>query len=88
MKEIEDNNTLVFIVAVKANKHQIKQAVKKLYDIDVAKVNTVIRPNGEKKAYVYLAPDYDALDVANKIGIIYTESRWLILNIHFFTIKK
>ncbi|XP_012372174.1 60S ribosomal protein L23a-like [Octodon degus] len=69
MKKIEDN-TLVFIVDVKANKHQIKQAVKKLYDIDVAKVNTLFRPDGEKKAYVRLAPDYDALDVANKIGII------------------
>ncbi|XP_034788024.3 large ribosomal subunit protein uL23-like [Pan paniscus] len=70
MKKIEDNNTLVFIVVVKANKHQIKQAVKKLYDTDVAKVNTLIRPDGEKKAYVRLAPDYDALDVANTIGII------------------
>merc|ERR1719318_2385897 len=70
MKKIEDNNTLVFIVALKANKPQIKLAVKKLYDIDVAKVNTLIRPDGQKKAYVRLAPDYDALDVANKIGII------------------
>ncbi|EPQ02828.1 60S ribosomal protein L23a [Myotis brandtii] len=70
MKKIEDNNTLVFIVDVKANTHQIKQAVKKLYDIDVAKVNTLIRPDGKKKAYVRLAPDYDALDVSNKIGII------------------
>ncbi|EHB00705.1 60S ribosomal protein L23a [Heterocephalus glaber] len=70
MKKIEDNNTLILIVDVKANKHQIKQAVKKLYDIDVAKVNTLIRPDGEKKAYVQLAPDYDALDAANKIGII------------------
>ena len=59
----------MFIVDVKANKHQIKQAVKKLYDIDVAKVNTLIRPDGEK-AYVQLASDYDALDVTNKIGII------------------
>ena len=55
---------------VKANKHQIKQAAKKLCDTDMAKVNTLIRPDGEKKAYVRLAPDYDALDVANKIGII------------------
>ncbi|KAH0501320.1 60S ribosomal protein L23a [Microtus ochrogaster] len=69
-EEDKDNNTLVFIADVKANKHQIKQAVKKLYDIDVAKVNTLIRPDGKKKAYVRLAPDYDALDVANKIGII------------------
>ncbi|XP_036593090.1 60S ribosomal protein L23a-like [Trichosurus vulpecula] len=59
MKKTEDNNTLVLIVDVKANKHQIKQAVK-LYDINVAKVNTLIRPDGEKKAYVRLAPDYDA----------------------------
>uniref|UniRef100_A0A2I3GVU8 Large ribosomal subunit protein uL23 n=1 Tax=Nomascus leucogenys TaxID=61853 RepID=A0A2I3GVU8_NOMLE len=72
MKKIEDNNTLVFIVDVKANKHQIKQAVKKLCVVakTLAKVNTLIRPDGEKKAYIRLAPDYDALDVANKIGII------------------
>merc|ERR1719471_2190268 len=64
------NIILVFIVDVKSNKHQIKSAVKKLYEIEVVKVNTLIRPDGKKKAYVRLAPDYDALDVANKIGII------------------
>ena len=70
MKKTEDSNILVSTVDVKANKHQITQAVKKLCDIDVATVKTLIRPDGEKKAYVQLAPDYDALDVANKIGII------------------
>lgn len=30
----------------------------------------IFRPDGTKKAYVRLTPDYDALDVANKIGII------------------
>ena len=57
------------IVDVRANKHQMKQAVKKPYDIVVAKVSTLIRPDGETEAYVWLAPDYDALDIANKIGI-------------------
>lgn len=70
MKKIEDNNTLVFIVDLKANKIQIEMAVKKLYQIGVSSVNTLIRSDGQKKAYVRLAPDYDALDVANKIGII------------------
>ena len=70
MKKIEDNTTHVFRVDVKANKQQIKQAVKKLRDIDAAKVNTLIRPDGEKKAYVQLAPDYDVLDGAKKNGII------------------
>jgi len=70
MKKVEENNTLVFIVAVTANKAQIKHAVAKLYDIKAAKVNTLIRPDGQKKAYVKLTEDYDALDVANKIGIL------------------
>lgn len=70
MKKIEDNNTLVFLVDLKATKNHVKSAVKKLYDIDVAKVNCLVRPDGLKKAYVRLASDYDALDVANKIGII------------------
>ncbi|CAI4228650.1 unnamed protein product [Auanema sp. JU1783] len=70
MKKIEDHNTLVFIVDVNANKHQIRAAVKKLYNIDVEKINTLITPLLQKKAYVRLTPDYDALDVANKIGII------------------
>jgi large subunit ribosomal protein L23Ae len=43
MKKIEENNTLVFIVDVKANKRQIKQALKKLYDVDTIKVNTLVR---------------------------------------------
>ena len=43
MKKIEENNTLVFIVDIKANKRQIKEALKKLYDIDTVKINTLIR---------------------------------------------
>jgi hypothetical protein len=42
MKKIEDTNTLVFIVDVRANKPQIKTAVKKLYNIDVQKVRLVL----------------------------------------------
>ena len=70
MKLIEDSNTLVFIVDVKSNKRQIKNAVKELYAIDADKVNTLITPKGLKKAYVRLSKDYDALDVANKVGVI------------------
>ncbi|KAI1117014.1 60S ribosomal protein L25-like protein [Nemania sp. NC0429] len=64
MKKLEETNTLVFIVDVKANKAQIKQALKKLYEIDVLKINTLIRPDGKKKAFCKLTPDVDALDIA------------------------
>mmetsp|Transcript_103520 Transcript_103520/g.144204 ORF Transcript_103520/g.144204 Transcript_103520/m.144204 type:complete len:173 (-) Transcript_103520:13-531(-) len=70
MQKIEENNTLVFIVDSWANKFQIKRAVEEMYKIKTMKVNTLIRPDGKKKAYVRLQADYDALDVANQIGII------------------
>ena len=44
--------------------------MKRLSKLDVAKLSSLIRPDGEKKADIQLAPDYDALDVANKFGII------------------
>lgn len=70
MKQIEDNNTLTFICDMFANKRNIAQAVKELYEIDIVKVNTLVRPDGKKKAYVRLTSDHDALEVANRIGII------------------
>jgi large subunit ribosomal protein L23Ae len=70
IKKIEDSNTLVLKVDIKANKRQIKDAVKKLYDVDVLKVNTLIKPDGTKKAFVRLTADHDALDVASRVGYI------------------
>mmetsp|Transcript_26311 Transcript_26311/g.69163 ORF Transcript_26311/g.69163 Transcript_26311/m.69163 type:complete len:150 (-) Transcript_26311:169-618(-) len=70
MKKIEEINTLVFITDVLASKHKIREAIQGMYDVKIAKINTLIRPDGKKKAYVRLTQDYDALDVANKIGII------------------
>ena len=58
------------------SRHQIKQAVKQLCDINMAKVKIVIRPYGEKKAYVRVAFDYDALDVANKIRSSKLRRQW------------
>ncbi|KAI0168607.1 60S ribosomal protein L25 [Pestalotiopsis sp. IQ-011] len=71
MKKIEENNTLVFIVDIKANKAQIKGALKKLYDIDTQKINTLVRPDGSKKAYCRLTADVDALDIAaTKLALV------------------
>ncbi|CAI5439008.1 unnamed protein product [Caenorhabditis angaria] len=70
MKKIEEHNTLVFIVDEKASKNQIKKALYDRYQVKAIKVNTLITPLHQKKAYVRLAPDYDALDLANRIGVI------------------
>lgn len=53
MKKMEENNTLVFIVDIKANKAQIKGALKKLYDIDTVKINTLIRYVNRTRQYYF-----------------------------------
>jgi len=70
MRKVEDHNTLVFIVDIKANKRQIKDAVNRMYGVKSDKVNTLIRPDGAKKAFVRLTSDFQALEVANKIGLV------------------
>lgn len=67
---VERDNTLVFIVELGATKHQIREAVEKLFDVKVEKVRTVITMEGEKKAYVKLKPEYKASEVATKLGLI------------------
>jgi len=70
MKKVEDQNTLVFIVDIRANKRQIKNAIKQLHNVDAIRVNTLIRPDGLKKAYIRLSKDQDALDLINKLGAV------------------
>ena len=67
---LETENKLVFIVSKKATKRDIKLAVEELYEVVVEKVNSTITPEGEKKAFVKLHPDYKAVDVAIKLGIL------------------
>ncbi len=42
----------VFIVDVRAGKREIKEAVQRMYDIQTKRINTLVRPDGQKKAYV------------------------------------
>merc|ERR1712156_439535 len=61
---------LVFVVDKRARKPAIRKACQDLYNIKVSKVNTLITPKGNKKAYVVLSKAHDALEIANKIGIM------------------
>jgi len=67
---LESENKLVFVVNTAATKADIKRAVEELYEVAVEKVNVAITPKGEKKAFVKLHPDYKAVDVAIKLGIL------------------
>jgi large subunit ribosomal protein L23 len=67
---VERDNKLIFVVNLKAGKNDIKRAVEELYEVKVSKVNLLITPQGEKKAFVKLTPEFKASDVAIKLGIL------------------
>jgi large subunit ribosomal protein L23 len=67
---VEKDNKLLFAVNIAAGKNDIKQAVEQLYEVKVQKITTLITPQGIKKAFVKLTPDFKASDVAIKLGIL------------------
>jgi len=67
---VERDNKLVFIINMKAGKSDVKRAVEELYEVKVDKVTVLVTPQGEKKAFVKLKPEYKASDVAIKLGIL------------------
>ena len=67
---MQEENKLVFVVDKKATKPEIKAAAEEMFKIKVIKVNTTIMPSGRKKAYLKLAMDTPALDIATSLGLI------------------
>jgi large subunit ribosomal protein L23 len=67
---VEKDNKLIFAVNFKAGKADVKRAVEIMYEVKVDKVNLLITPQGVKKAFVKLKPEYRASDVAIKLGIL------------------
>ncbi len=67
---IEEENTLTLIVRREATKPDIKRAVETLYEVKVDKIRTLITPKGEKKAYVKLSKEYNASELASKLGLV------------------
>ncbi|WEL23962.1 50S ribosomal protein L23 [Candidatus Nanohalovita haloferacivicina] len=70
MDMIDEENKLVLMVNLDANKNQVEDAVETLFDVTVTNVNTNITPNAEKKAYVKLSETDSAMDVATELGMM------------------
>lgn len=67
---LEAENKITFIVDIRSDKHDIRRAVEELYEVRVDQVRTLITPEGEKKAFVKLTPDFKAADLAVRLGIL------------------
>lgn len=69
MNLIDQNNELTFIVNQASNRSEIKTAFEELFAVKVERVNTQITHKGEKLAYIKLAKEHNAEDIAVKLGV-------------------
>ncbi len=69
MNAIDLNNELTFVVDRNSSKADIKRAFETLFEEQVERVNTHISPKGLKLAYIKLAEEEKAEDIAVKIGV-------------------
>ncbi len=67
--QIERENKLAFIVSERASKHDIIEAIRILYEAEVAEVNTTRTIQGKKAFATFKAPD-GARDLATKLGLV------------------
>jgi large subunit ribosomal protein L23 len=67
---VERDNKLIFVVDMRAGKGDVKRAVEELYEVKVERVTVLVTPQGLKKAFVRLKPEFKASDVAIKLGIL------------------
>ncbi|MCX8195706.1 MAG: 50S ribosomal protein L23 [Acidilobaceae archaeon] len=65
-----EENVITLIVERNATKHQIKRFLEERLGVKVVEVRTLITSKGEKKAYVKLAPGFNARDLAVKLGTV------------------
>ena len=66
---IEKENKLAFIVAEKASKKQIMEAIQILYEAEATEVNTARTIRG-KKAFVRFKAPEGARELATKLGLV------------------
>ncbi len=69
VRMIDLDNTLVFEVSRNAEKPEIRKEIENVFGVKVLDIRTNIR-NNVKYAYVKLAKENPAVDVATKLGII------------------
>lgn len=67
--QIERENKLAFIVADRATKKQIVDAILILYEADIAEVNTTRTIRGKKAFVKFKAPE-GARDLATKLALV------------------
>ncbi len=67
---LQSENKLHLVVDMRATKPEIKRSVESMWKVKVHSVKTMISPKGKKIAYVRLAKEHPAIDIATDLGLM------------------
>ncbi len=67
---MESENKLIFRVALKSKKSEIKRAIEDLFKAKVVNVKTLITQDGHKRAYIKFSDETPAIDIATQLGMM------------------
>lgn len=67
--KMDFENKMLFICHPGATKDGIVEEVEQQFDVTTEGINTMVQPDGDKKAIVQLADDHDAQEIASRIGV-------------------
>jgi len=70
VRAMEGENKLLFVVDYNANKSDIKKSIESMFNVKVEKVNMLITPKNQKRAWVRFSEETPAIDVATELGLI------------------
>ncbi|MEM0106919.1 MAG: 50S ribosomal protein L23 [Candidatus Micrarchaeaceae archaeon] len=65
-----NNNIIVYVVDNRALKKDIKEEFEKSFAVKVSSVRIAKMPSNLKKAYIKIAPNYKASDIAAKLKLV------------------
>lgn len=67
---MESENKLIFVVDRRATKQEIKKSFEEMFKARVVGVNTYLSSKGLKRAYIKLAKETPAIEIATQLGMM------------------
>ena len=67
---VERNNTIIYVVNMEASKTSIKKEFEDTFKVKVENVNVMIDSRNSKRAYIKLAKQFKASDIALKLKLV------------------
>ncbi len=67
---VDKSNIITYIVDYRATKTDITKEFERMFGVKVVRVATINLPRNTKKAFIKLAKEYKASDVAEKLKLV------------------